>query len=353
MVANESRVRAARCLQGMKLPNGWTVERLLERSSRGTGGFFSVGYIVRGPDDRTAFLKAQDLASAFDEPDLMRALQALTTRFNFERDLLRKCRDRRMSRVVTAIDEGSLQVPGLEPPSSHVSYLIFDMADGDVRAALDASDAFDLAWRLRCLHHVATGLRQMHGHGIAHQDLKPSNVLVFQRVESRVGDLGRACDRQVAGPFDDLPWAGDRGYAPPELLYGYQVGEWEARRFGCDAYLLGSLVMFFFCRVSATAALTSFLDPAHHWVNWGDGFTAVLPFLRAAFERTVDMFGRAVAEAAPGLDGELTEIVRELCDPDPRLRGHPLTRSNIATQFSLERYVSRFDLLARRAEIRR
>jgi eukaryotic-like serine/threonine-protein kinase len=327
------------------------VERLIERSPSSTGGHFSVGYVVRGPDNRAAFLKALDLASAFGEPDLMRALEALTTAFNFERDLLARCRDRRMSRIVTPIDEGQLEVPGFEPPLSHVSYLIFEMADGDVRAQLDASDSFDLAWKLRCLHHVATGLLQLHGGGIAHQDLKPSNVLVFERVESKLGDLGRACDRRVVGPHDELPWPGDLGYAPPELLYGYQLAEWEARRFGSDAYLLGSLVVFFFCRVSATAALASSLDQAHHWREWGDSFEAVLPFLRAAFERVVDVFSRAVAQEAPGFEAELTQVVRQLCDPDPRLRGHPTTRHNIATQFDLERYVTRFDLLARRAEI--
>jgi serine/threonine protein kinase len=231
-VVDPSKPRAARALEGTTLANGWKVEKLLARSPKSTGGFFSVGYVVRDSDNRVGFLKAFDLASAFGEPDLMRALEALTTAFNFERDLLQKCRDHRMSRVVTPIDQGSLQVSGFEPPSSHVSYLIFEMADGDIRSQLDASDAFDLAWKLRCIHHVATGMRQLHGRGIAHQDLKPSNILVFERIESKVGDLGRACDRFVAGPHDELRCAGDRGYAPPELLYGYQLAEWKAAASG-------------------------------------------------------------------------------------------------------------------------
>jgi hypothetical protein len=99
--------------------------------------------------------------------------------------------------------------------------------------------------------------------------------------------------------------------------------------------------------------MTAFLDPSHHWTAWGDGFESLLPFLRAAFERMLEMFSRAATQEAPGLDADLTEVVRQLCDPDPRLRGHPITRGNIATQFDLQRYVTRFDLLARRAEIRR
>ena len=46
---------------------------------------------------------------------------------------------------------------------------------------------------------------------------------------------------------------------------------------------------------------------------------------------------------------DVTSLVRQLCDPDPRERGHP--KNKIAsTKYSLERYVSTFDLLAKRAE---
>ena len=42
-----------------------------------------------------------------------------------------------MSRVATAIDEGSVEVEGFSFPLSHVRYLVFDKADGDVRSHLD------------------------------------------------------------------------------------------------------------------------------------------------------------------------------------------------------------------------
>lgn len=54
-----------------------------------------------------------------------------------------------------------------------VDYLIFELADGDVRSHLDAMPAFDAAFLLRTLHHVATGLQQLHRAQIAHQDLNP------------------------------------------------------------------------------------------------------------------------------------------------------------------------------------
>jgi len=48
---------------------------------------------------------------------------------------------------------------------------------------------------------------------------------------------------------------------------------------------------------------------------------------------------------------QVTALVAQLCDPDPRLRGHPLTRASKGNPYSLERYVTAFDLLARQAEI--
>ncbi len=58
-----------------------------------------------------------------------------------------------------------------------VQYSIFEMADCDTPTYMDVSVKLDLAWTVRMLHQAAVGLQQLHGIGIAPQDLKPSNVL--------------------------------------------------------------------------------------------------------------------------------------------------------------------------------
>jgi eukaryotic-like serine/threonine-protein kinase len=68
-----------------------------------TGGCFSEAYIVEQAPGRQAFLKALDYSRAMNAPDPAIALQALTESYNFERDLLMTCSDRRLDRVVTAI----------------------------------------------------------------------------------------------------------------------------------------------------------------------------------------------------------------------------------------------------------
>lgn len=334
----------AQQLLGMTLDGGWKVVEAVVRSPRGTGGNFSHGYIVQNARGTRAFLKALDYSRALRAPDPATALKALTDAYIFERDVLHKCRDKRLDRVVVAITDGTVRVAG-EP----VQYLILELAEADARSHANAAARFDTAWTLRALHHVSTGVSQLHREGIAHQDVKPSNVLSFEGgTLSKLGDLGRAAHQGHTPPHEWLNIAGDPSYAPPELLYQYLDPDWTRRRCGCDAYLLGSMVVFFFTGVGATALLRKELHPAHAWDRWTADFDSVLPYVRDAFGRVV-AFVRQQLPAA--LTDDIVPIVKELCEPDVRLRGHPMNRSARGNQFSLERYISRFDLLARRSEL--
>lgn len=327
----------------------WRVVERIPRNRPGhTGGHFSAGYIAEDSAGVRAYLKALDLSGAWLGPDPTRALESLLAAFNFERDLLSHCRDRKLDRVVVALDYGQIVVDPVIP-SSVVPFLICELGDGDVRVLLRFSKSFDAAWAVRALHHTATGLMQLHANDIAHQDLKPSNVLVFQGgTEARVADLGRASRKGHASPHEHLTVAGDLSYAPPELLYGALDGDWRARRMGGDLYLLGSLVISLFSGVSMTGLLIHEMQPEHRWDRWRGTYTTVLPFLRDAFDKAVSAF----AEQVPGeLRTDIARIVKQLCDPDLSLRGHPRERAKRhGNPFSLERYVAEFDLIARRVE---
>ena len=192
-------------------------------------------------------------------------MEWMTSAYNFEADLLATCS--RMDRVVRALDRGEITIEGAEIVPA-VAYLIFEEADGDIRSALDElGSSFDYAWACRMLHHAATGLWQMHGAEMAHQDVKPSNVLTFGRGLSKLGDLGRASLRGATAPHDELDCAGDHTYAPPELLYRQVSPDWRARRQACDLYLLGSLTLFVFSGATMTAAILTFLDDGQYPAN--------------------------------------------------------------------------------------
>jgi serine/threonine protein kinase len=203
---------------------------------------------------------------------------------------------------------------------------------------------FDTVWRLRTLHQIATGLFELHRSEIAHQDVKPSNVVHFPGDEFKLTDLGRSICKTVLCPYETDLYAGDRAYAPPELVYGYKPPDWIQRRFGCDAYLMGSMVVYLFCGVGTTALLISELDPSFRPNKWGDGFFAVLPHLGNAFGKVLNRIETEVSNSQ--IREDITSTVRYLCEPDPGKRGHPSNRSRRETQYSLERFVALFDLLA-------
>jgi eukaryotic-like serine/threonine-protein kinase len=342
-------MQPASLLQGRELPGGWKVVKALTRKPTDTGGNFSVGYIVENADGRRGFLKAMDYFAAFNHPDTLGMLQWITNAYAFKKNVCQRCRDHSLKRVVHAIDGGTIQI---DPKSafSKVEYLVFELAEGDIRRHLDAQQILDVAFVLRVLHHVAIGLEQLHSAALAHQDLKPSNVLVFEKEGgSKIGDFGRAWSKDFVAPHDNLKIAGDPGYAPLELLYGYVATDVHTRRYGCDAFHLGSLLVFFFTRVGVTALIGKHLA-MEHWPNmWGGTYAEVLPYVQDAFAKALQEFESHTPDY---LRKDLVGMVAQLCEPDPAKRGHPLNRQGHVNQFGLERYISKFNLLAWKVELK-
>ncbi|MCY3615741.1 MAG: protein kinase [Bacteroidetes bacterium] len=334
-------------LVGQTLDGGWKVEGSVERPAGATGGSFSVAYIVRSTrSGEKAFLKALDYARALAADDPAIALEHMVTAFIFERKLLERCKRNRLSRIVRIIDNGTFVLDASNPYST-IQYLIFELADGDIRKFVNFDKHFDEAWVLRTAHEVAAALQQLHNAEVAHQDLKPSNVLRFSKTHAKLADLGRASARDGSSPFDDLPIAGDLSYAPPELLYGHVDGDWRRRRIGCDMYLLGSLVCYLFTGSSMSHRLLSELDDTYHFKKWGEPYETVLPHLQNVFCQAIRDLKTKIKSASAE---EIAQCVKQLCDPNPDSRGHPVNIRLGFNQYGLDRYISKFDLLARRAE---
>lgn len=331
-------------LLGSTLDGGWLVRERRAAEPGATGGNFSLGFFVENDKGRRGFLKALDFLPALQQQGIDPAvvMNSLTEGFIYERNLVSRCR--RMDRVVSGIADGIVIIDAIP-----VQYIIFERADDDVRGFLNKVDHFEIAWLLRSLHHIATGLWQLHSQGIAHQDLKPSNVMVFDAKESKIGDLGRASvNSGKAVSYDQLDISGDPKYAPPELHYREVNPDWNIRRFGCDVYLLGSMLNFFVMGEATTPLIMAEMSPDHWPINWkGNTYRDVLPYVRDAFGRVVERFKTAVPS---DLSGPLSKALRELCEPDPLLRGHPADIGR-GTSYSLERYHPFFDNLAHRAEM--
>lgn len=348
----ERRDKPAELLKGVVLDDGWEVVEPIKRSAGATGGAFSVPYLVerseRGQTTR-AFLKALDLSSAFEmDLPIVDALNHLTETYIYERDLVMRCAGSRMKNVVLGLTYGQVTVNNafVDASIAEVPYIIFEEADGDVRRFLELSDRLDDAILFRLLHGVANGLRQLHGADITHQDLKPSNVMTFAS-EAKIGDLGRASSGSGKGLFDDLVFAGDWTYAPPEYLYRHVLEDDRVRRRSSDMYQLGSLSVFLYTGVGMTGLLSAELDDTFHWRSWPNGYPKALPYVRDAFGRILVRLEGVVLDR---VGSDAIAVIRQLCDPDPLVRGDA-RRGDGFQRYDMERFVSYFDRLARRAEM--
>jgi serine/threonine protein kinase len=333
-------------LEGLTLDNGWVVGPMIPKTPGHTGGHFSCAYTVNHPDGRGAFLKAMDYTSALSSPDPAAALNLLTSAFLFEREVLKECVDRKLTHIVRAIDGGKLAVGGMV-----VEYLVFEQAKGDIRSRLDSITQFNLVWTLTCIHNICVGMRQLNGASIAHQDLKPSNILDFENDGQKLADLGRAWHRSRVSPHDGLFCAGDMGYAPPELLYKYTAPDELDRRFGADFYLVGSMVIFLFTGTRANQLLFSALDPQYYPRVWSGSYSDVLPYLQHSFARNLGEIRTYFSDQR--LANEIVDVYRQMCDPDISTRGDKLHRSTIGSRFNLQRFISLFDRLRSEAMIGR
>lgn len=337
-------------LEGRDIGRWHVNERISHKAS--TGGTFSHGYSVIDDAGNTGFLKALDYTKAFRDGASIDTFNAMTTAYIFERDLLNDCKTKKLRHVVTIIDHGRFELPEGEKPEGKnclpVDYMVLEKADRSVRDIIDISQSFDIAWMLRSLHNVAVGVEELHGIQIAHQDIKPSNILVFDESNtSKLGDVGRSTSFRRHAAHDDLDHAGDWGYAPIELLYGKILPDWKLRRFSCDMYMFGNLIVTYFNNVSLTAAIYNMLPKRFTPSEWSGTYEEVLPTIELVFSQCLEHFNHNLPDS---LRTDLLLLIKQLCEPDVLKRGDTSMSTIGSQQYSLRKYYTRLDVLARKYE---
>jgi eukaryotic-like serine/threonine-protein kinase len=349
MSTASAHTNAAESLEGLLLDSGWQVRDRIQKPPGATGGFFSVCYQVT-KDGQECFLKAFNFAQFLvlahahgGTRSIVDVVSDMLDAYKYERDLSSLCQKSRVTKVAFVREAGEQIVSGYA--ITVVPYLIFDVADGgDVRSHLSFASNLEAGWKLRSLHSVAVGLQQLHRIDVSHQDLKPSNVLLFGD-ESRIGDLGRSTCLAIPSPLRDCTFAGDLTYAPPEVLYGVHEPEWRKRSFACDTYLLGSLIVFYFSGLTMTALLRKHLPDPVSWEYHRGTYADVESYVLNAYSATLDEFERSVHDRP--LAAELRNLVTHLCHPLPTKRAYG-PPSVAGTAVDLERVVSRLDFLSRK-----
>lgn len=347
-------------LVGQTIEGEWVVKQMLSNPGKpapySSGGTFSVTYLCER-DGAHAFLKVFDIFSAMQSDNPIEGLGEVIQAYAHESRLIDICKDAGLNRVVKGILKHSSQVADPAYPFMRMPlcYILFETADGgDIRSLMGRKGQLEVVANLELLHQVSVGLRQLHGVRIAHQDLKPSNVVIFERDKTgaKVADLGRASHRDYPAPHDALAYAGDGLYAPPEQLYQYVAPEWIDRREACDLYQLGSLLCFLFAGEGATSGSIERM-PKEFWPGaWDGSYAEVMPYVQQGFAAFIEDIALDFPEWARD---ELVIFVQRACDPDVHRRGHPKARQQIVDgkvgRIGLDRFITTLANLAKRAMV--
>jgi serine/threonine protein kinase len=323
----EDQISAVHALLGRTLKTGWKVIEKASSKPGSTGGNFSVCYIVE-KNGQLGFLKALNILAFLrdDRADILYAMTEMLNTFNFEKEVLSRCNNKNLSRVSKLLDADQENIPGFI--AANVYYMIFEKADGDVRNHINFSGMVDNAWKLRSLHNVATGIKQLHSIRISHQDIKPSNVFILN------------------SPHDAVDFAGDLKYAPPEVYHRFAMPNWLDKVFAIDCYLLGSMAAYYFTGQSMTALISQKINKSINILSLN--FENALPYWLEAFDEAIEVINDHTVDVPD--QERLIDAIKMLSFPDPRFRGHVKNIVSQGNNYHLERFVETFNLLARKAE---
>lgn len=344
-------VEKAKKLIGYTFEKGWKVLKVHERLGTSTGGVYSMCFDVER-DGIRRFMKALDIdahirKSKGDQgvPNPIEALQNMINQHQYERTLSNICREGHVTKVAYVQEDGSEYVEVFN--NTLVPYLIFEMADMDVHSKLELTDRLDFAWKMKSLHDVAVGMQQLHGVGITHQDIKPSNILLYDQ-QTKLGDLGCSLCDYVPSPFENDIFPGDHNYAPPERLYNLPITNVDEQKKMTDAYLLGGLTVFYLTGMSFNGLMFQYLPNSYKPECFKGDFNDVKYYLMDAFQKVLELIENSIP--IKEVRERLLNDLRYLCSPIKEERGHPRNRNNIATKYSLERFISDFAYIQHLAE---
>lgn len=352
-------------LDGQQSGKKWLVKEKRRTDPAATPGSFSVSYLVQTEDGQEAFMKAADMGMAFRSPDPTQKLQFAIESHNFEKSVLELCRGNRFDKVVTALDSGATQVP-VNGFLDFVFFIIFEMAQGDLRSFINKPKFGDLNWILSAIHSYAVAFSQIHSAEIFHNDFKPANALVFS-TDEKMADLGCATSTRAGlqSHNENYLCPGDIRLAPPEQLYegklsGASYDKFTVFKAG-DLYNLGSVIHYLITKRNLTPEIISRLDsqfrPSGNWHQggWTDGLEGVLPYWRNSFAIVMSEFKDDLPEhwleKFDFVLNEIRDLIFHLCEPDLRLRGDLISSPVVMSKYSLQRIVSRMDNLRKRVQV--
>ena len=337
-----------------KIVSGWSVgHRIVNKD---TTAKFSLFYEVT-KNGQQAIMKVLNYERCHNGPldgakDRDSLISRETSAFHFESDLAEACAGSHMGNVIRYIERGTTEIPDYVIKT--VSYIIYEMSEGTISEFLDFSTKSSfvanmgvLVDKLKSLHQVAKGVKQLHTHLIAHHNITPQSVEVFENNSLyKIGGLQKSRTSQeiLHTPVAAKLFDGDYTFAPPEAYFNYKVSEDMDTYFQIDTYMLGNLIVYYLTSMNLTTLIDqkcpyTLLD----WASRGAKYPEVLPEIMKAFNETLDEIEAAICEK--DLRQPIIEIIEGLCHPDPVKRGYPGGFGKIQANADLQRVLTKLDIL--------
>jgi len=231
--------------------------------------------------------------------------------------------------VETRIDTIHLQSTVGVPVPMALHTHVLEYGDGMLEELVESDivrQDWDWAERLTHWRACILGIHEMHLKRVVHRDLKASNCLLFLKnkdVPCKVSDLGRArdLDKLAHLPAQDyIMGRGDLRFAPPELLWLRGEPDNDDAHRAADLYALGSLLF----ELGTGQGITAAALPTHRdavkmaLADRQAGIYRDLGALRSRYEMPLAQFHHL---CPPAIRNEATDLIRQLCDPNPTERG--------------------------------
>ena len=139
--------------------------------------------------------------------------------FYREIDCLRKCKEQGSNYIIPIHYWGHIVCKIVKNDSVFFfPFYMMDCADCDLKQFLENND-LDKKEKVEICYQIASGLGELHTIDCYHRDIKPDNILLFER-ELKIGDLGLIRYRN-----DDIEDAkgiiGPKGWISPEAMNKY------------------------------------------------------------------------------------------------------------------------------------
>ena len=237
-----------------------------------------------------------------------------------------------------------------------IRFHVLELADGAMADLLAHRHALPWHDRLALFRQIVAGVHQMHGHRVAHRDIKTSNALLFNSGSNqpvvKVSDLGRGCLTTEPPRFaiqQYLVGRGDLSFAPPELLW-LQGDNDPVHYRQADVYLVGSVLF----ELATGQGITGLSVP--NWqaevqrasavpaVHRQAAFHAAANSMRLSYQLPQNVLA---AELPRAIRSDGVALVRQMCDPDPGRRESRFRAERNLSTWGLEWVFRRVDIMLR------